>query len=81
MRYKYIHFIKVAEKPKTSVWSCRNNSSGDELGEVKWYPAWRQYCYFPTVQAVYSDGCLKDISSFIQSMNKPSSPTNNEPQP
>lgn len=34
-RYKYIHFIKIAEKPKTSIWSCRNNKSGTELGQAK----------------------------------------------
>jgi hypothetical protein len=64
-QYRYIHFVKVADKPKTSVWSCRNNSNDDELGEVRWYPAWRQYCFFPTQPAVYSVGCLVDINDFI----------------
>lgn len=68
--YKYIHFIKKENKPKTSVWSCRNNTSTAELGEVKWYPAWRQYCYFPTVQAVYSVGCLEDINTFIEALKQ-----------
>lgn len=64
-QYQYIHFVKVADKAKTSVWSCRNNKTGDELGEIRWYTGWRQYCYFPTVQAVYSAGCLKDIQDFM----------------
>lgn len=63
--YQYINFQIKEHKPKTLVWSCRNNSSGAELGEIKWYASWRQYCYFPTVQAVYSTGCLKDIADFI----------------
>ena len=67
-RFEYIHLVKIEDKPKTSVWSCRNNKSGDELGVIKWYPAWRQYCYFPTVQAVYSTGCLKDIEEFVEQL-------------
>ena len=63
--YQYIRFVKAADKPKTSVWSCRNRRSGDELGVIKWYGAWRQYCYFSSTQAVYSKGCLDDIADFI----------------
>jgi len=68
--FQFIHFEKIEEKPKTSVWSCRNNRSSEELGQVRWYPAWRQYCYFPTCQAVYSVGCLEDINSFIGELKK-----------
>lgn len=68
LKYKYIHFVKTEGKPKTSVWECRNNSSGHELGVVKWNSGWRQYCYFPTVQAVYSSGCLNNISEFISTI-------------
>ena len=75
-KYQYIHFLKVRELPKTSVWSCRNNQSGiivgerqsraSELGIVRWYGPWRQYCYFATNGlAVYSKSCLKDICSFL----------------
>lgn len=64
-KYQYIHFVKVADKPKTSVWSCRNNRSQAELGEVRWYAPWRRYCYFPTNKAVYSLGCMNDIIDFI----------------
>lgn len=64
-KYKFIHFVKEEDKPKTSVWSCRNNTTYNELGIVKWYPGWGQYCYFPTGPAVYSAGCLEDINSFI----------------
>jgi hypothetical protein len=69
-RYTYIHFVKKEDKPKTSVWSCCNNKSNVELGEVRWMPQWRQYCFFPTVQAVYSADCLKDIDDFIDQLKK-----------
>ena len=65
--YKYIYFGKVAENPKTSIWSCRNNKTDTELGKIAWCPAWRQYCYYPSCEAVYSAGCLDDIADFIKS--------------
>ena len=63
--YKYIHFVKTEDLPKTAIYSCRNNSNGEELGIVRWYSPWRQYCFLPTTPAVYSKGCLDDIGSFM----------------
>jgi hypothetical protein len=68
--YEFIHFVKIADKTRTSVWSCQNNKTDDELGKIEWYPGWRQYCYFPTVQAVYSIGCLVNIAEFISQLMK-----------
>ena len=67
-KYKFIHFVKIADKPKTSVWSCRNNKSNAELGEIKWYSEWRQYCYLPTIPAVYNVSCFEDINDFIKQL-------------
>ena len=66
--YRYIHFVEKQTDPgrKTKIWSCQNSRSGVELGEVRWHGPWRQYCYFPTVQAVYSEGCLEDVRDFIR---------------
>ncbi len=66
LTYKYIHFVKTKDLPKTSVYSCRNKRSSIELGTVKWHGPWRQYCYFPTIQAVHNIGYLKDITNFIE---------------
>jgi hypothetical protein len=68
--YEYLKMVTVPAPGKTSKWSVCNRRSGSELGEIKWYPAWRQYCYFPTVQAVYSQGCMDDISDFLKQLNK-----------
>ena len=67
--YKYLHFVKTEDKPKTSVWSCKTRDD-TELGIVKWFSSWRQYCYFPICQAVYSAGCLDDISSFMRQLHE-----------
>lgn len=70
LEYQYLLFVEVERKAKTSVWSCRNKKSGAELGRVAWHGPWRQYCYFPTVQAVYSAGCLDDIADFIEQVKR-----------
>ena len=70
LEYEYLVFREKRKIGKTSIWSCCNKRHGEELGEVKWYGAWRQYCYFPTVQAVYSSGCLDDIAKFMQSLKQ-----------
>jgi len=72
--YKYIFFTLEAENPKTKVWAVRNKGSQDKLGIIQWYGPWRQYCYFPCVQAVYSIGCLRDIIDFIESISKKEQP-------
>jgi hypothetical protein len=65
MTYKYIKFIKIEDKPKTSVWNCCNISGDYSLGIVKWNPGWRQYCFFPEPGMVFSIGCMNDIGDFI----------------
>lgn len=63
--YKYIYFIKFADKPKTFVWFCYSKSSNDLLGEVKWYGPWRQYCFFPEPNTVFNVTCFDHINNFI----------------
>ena len=63
-QYQHFRFIKIAQRPKTSIWSCQNNR-GQSLGLAKWYSPWRQYCYFANTDAVYSKGCLADIGTFL----------------
>ena len=69
-RYKYIHFKVVEKKAKTKVWGCFNNNSVGKLGEVRWYSAWRRYCYFPKYETVYSADCLEDITKFTKRLNE-----------
>jgi hypothetical protein len=70
-QYKYLTFVKTdTPNRKTSIWECKNSKSNTTLGIVKWYPSWRQYCYFPIIEAVYSSGCLDDISNFMNQLKE-----------
>lgn len=48
----YLEFQKF--KPngrKTFVVFITSKRSGTKLGLIKWYPSWRQYCFFPIVMS------------------------------
>lgn len=66
MSFKYIEFRVAGQKPKTTVWDILNKNSGDRIGQVRWYANWRQYCFLPDEECVFSVGCLQDIIMFIQ---------------
>lgn len=42
-----------------------------EVGKLRWYGAWRQYCFFPNPreQMVLHNGCLRDIAAYLDRMN------------
>jgi hypothetical protein len=63
--YRYIEFVEDKPKPKTKVWKCLNRSQRSQLGIVEWYGPWRRYVYVPSICAVYSGECLKDIDHFL----------------
>jgi hypothetical protein len=67
--YQYIRFDDYSNpKQKTGRWMCVNRTHGSFLGEVKWYPGWRQYCFEPVGHTVFSKVCLDDIGHFIRQL-------------
>ena len=62
--YKYIKMIKIEDKPKTSVFAVESKHE-DQLGIIKWFPHWRQYCFFPEDECVFSKGCMDDVNHFM----------------
>lgn len=67
--YKFIHFLVIDIKHTTKVWACCNTGTETELGRVKWFSPWRQYCFFPFADIVFSTSCLEDICHFIKQLN------------
>lgn len=62
---KYLVFILTEEKPKTFVWDVCTKTYLDTIGEIRWYAQWRQYCFFPEYDCVFSGGCLREIVNFM----------------
>lgn len=51
--------------PRTLVWDVINIRSGDQIGQIRFYGPWRQYCFLPAPATVFSAGCLGEIAEFI----------------
>lgn len=40
-------FIELTgKKPKTDIYTIFSKCSDCELGEIRWHPSWRHYCFF-----------------------------------
>ena len=57
-----------AYQPKTRRWVIRDRHDG-VLGWVKWFGRWRQYCFYPTTDTVFNNGCLRNIIEFLEHAN------------
>ena len=70
--YKYFNVFAEALKPgrKTQDYTVVNRSSGSIIARIRWYGSWRQYCFFPEGETVWSDGCLTDVQQFIERLAK-----------
>ena len=68
--FKYIRFDLLRSTNKTSIWSCKNIRFNYELGIIKWYGPWREYCFFPITNTIFSDECLLAIVEFLESLEK-----------
>lgn len=43
-------------------------SSGEQLGIIKWYGPWRQYCFYPNDDTLWNDGCLENVQSILKGL-------------
>ena len=71
---EYLVFERV-EKPsnhnsKTDKFIVLARRDKFPLGLIYWHGSWRQYCFFPHSDTVFSSGCLDDISAFVLKVNK-----------
>lgn len=68
IKYKYIEMNKLEmedKNKKTDIYSVKNIKSQFVIGLIKWHPSWRQYCFFPGIDTLYSRGCLDNIADFL----------------
>ena len=62
---KYFNSVWYESKPKTGIWLLYSKSSTYGLGFIKWYAPWRQYCFFPIEDTIWSKGCLEEVNQYI----------------
>lgn len=56
----------MCEKPgmKTCVFIVETKT-GETLGTIRWYGAWRGYAFFPESDTLYEKQCLRDIADYL----------------
>lgn len=69
---EFISFIHIGPSPsgKTHLWSVRSKSSGDILGQIRWYGAWRQYCFYPEGDTIWNEDCLRAVRNAMNQANE-----------
>lgn len=67
---KYIRFDKdvTQQYGGREVYAIVNKRCGTPIGNVFWYPPWRQWTARFNDDAVWSQDCLADVREFILSL-------------
>ena len=55
---------------KTRVILAVNRNGGYAIAKIKWFPRWRQYCFFPLDGTVYNSDCLRGITEAVDTLNR-----------
>ena len=62
-------YIKMDEyrvsNRKTLTTLVLSRKSGNCLGEIRWYSAWRQYAFFPYHETLFNHECLGYIQNYL----------------
>jgi len=70
MGKKYLKFKLIEKKPKTNVYSVFSIMGEYSIGKIKWYPAWRKYCFFPNAMTIWDSNCLIEVVKQIAKLMK-----------
>lgn len=70
--YKWIRidFEKKTKSGKTMIFYVRNKKYSDFLGWIKWNTGYRKYAFYPEENTYYEEDCLKNLSEFLDKLNK-----------
>jgi len=63
--YKYFKILTTGMHGKKTHTYRILNKRGELLGEIKWYSAWRQYCFYPLGNSIWNIDCLADVQDFL----------------
>ena len=66
----HLDFDEIKDTGKTRIWEVVLIESGEILGKVRWYWAWRRYVFFPNPNTFYDVECMNTITKFISSEMK-----------
>jgi hypothetical protein len=64
----YLRFEDAPTKTKTRFVRVESLHHGTHLGAIHWHAQWRQYCFFPYIDTVWSIGCMIEVQACIDHM-------------
>ncbi len=68
MESKYLNFIKQDVPTKTALYKVENKS-GEYLGIIRFWPAWRKYIFIPkSGDLIFDSSCLSDIITELNNL-------------
>jgi hypothetical protein len=73
MTDKWVVYSWAGSSPsgKTQKWAAFAAVDGTtRLGEIRWFPAWRQYCFYPEYSTVWNDECLHEVARYLARVNR-----------
>lgn len=72
IKKSYLHFkeMPVKESMKTKIVAVYSLNGANHLGEIRWYPQWRRYAFFPDDGTVFDPDCLEEIAEKVRLMTK-----------
>jgi hypothetical protein len=62
---KYLEFHIAGDTGKTKTIFIYNIRHSEVIGEIKWYSAWRQYCFYPNHSTIWNIDCLNAVNLVI----------------
>jgi hypothetical protein len=72
----HIRMVPTGNTGKTLIWEVMTQDGGKDpgggiwLGEVKWFGRWRGYAFFPEMNTIYEQKCMREIADFIEERNR-----------
>lgn len=66
---KWIEAHAIASRGVTKAWLIApigTGTLGPGIGEVRFYPQWRKYAFFPYQNTLFETDCLRDIATFCE---------------
>lgn len=71
MENEYITFEeRKSSTGATIILSIYSKKAHVFLGEIKWFGAWRKYCFFPHDMTIFDNVCLEIIQGKLEELMK-----------
>lgn len=61
----------MVAKPLTEgCWVVENKKHRHYLGDITFYPQWKEWIFSPDENAIFSTECLADLARFLKELNE-----------